>query len=667
MADQNSHELRYGHLGPLVYNKPDTSWLSTRLFIAPLAITPLTSSHCAVKPANSLLQDPDHHAESHLQEHGTKQRSRVKTIRATLPHLIHQSPALASANDLSVSLASLSEDLSALTHAHDPTTGELLTFGRVPDRSGNRSLQIAAFPADPSATSVCIMQVQLQKQGWDHNKSVWIDVPRLGGETGAWNAKQPIRQLAFLSPIDDTRPMTPFLAVRTNVAIHILNISLRTTTASWNHLHASPSRFNITPAYTLDLHVLGAVPPAHVSFNPYYDKQFASIDEHGTWRIWDMSYQAPGNHGKPLEVCVAATAARSVATDPAEGTVLDDGWGRVIWSGSSSTIITASRRALAIYDVQGKPVRRSLPDLGIDRTPHWILDLHASPTSHPIVFVLTSTNLTCLHVRPLSFTDPEALERPGARVVFTTRHFRDPEDISLRLTTFSDGEDIVVMLKSSLSLIATIYRATFDETSSGPFLSVSDPTMIMLPEDPSASGRPYRPVGICAHAAGYGEGGFKGPSGPGRDYRDSSTRFYMLTMLSNSLSVVEKLYVGQRSYPQHQATVLAPAWHSRITHSASRLQDNSFVVDDEYLVQSRYPNGMEEVQSTAVVTRPMERALSAAKRSWTVLYEHSYEQIMRHDRSSVQDFGQALDMIRDYLVSRDGSQDDQHASALVTL
>ena len=126
--------------------------------------------------------------------------------------------------------------------------------------------------------------------------------------------------------------------------------------------------------------------------------------------------------------------------DSANATLLDDGWGRATWAGNVQTIVTASRKCLAIYDIQGKPVRLQSPNLGISGTPHWILDVLVNPVDSTLVFVLTSTSLFCLRVRCLDEFDPESYSTAGAEVVLQCRHFRDPEDIGLGLSSHVDNE-----------------------------------------------------------------------------------------------------------------------------------------------------------------------------------------------------------------------------------
>lgn len=433
MADHTTHDLRYGQLGQYVYNREDSIWLPRRSFGISYALQPLAPSDCAVKPAES----------PHSIHDDVDDRKPSRRIRNQVSALARHAPGLRCAPELSAALVHLSEHVVDATARHDSTFGNLLTFGRVYIQSAKRTMEVAAFPSASSATSVCLMQVQLQKQGWEPHKSVWIDVPRIAGESGTWNAGHAIRQLSFSTPLsDDPHAATSYLAVRTCVAVHILRIALNKGVASWDEVNSCPSRFNLVASNVLSLDLLGGVPPAHVAFNPAYDKQVATIDQHGTWRVWELSRSAIGRVGKPLEIASGATADTSLSSALAEGSLLDDGWGRITWAGTASTIIVVSRKAIGVYDVEYKPVRLVAPDLGIAKTPHWILDMQMSPGRHPIVFVLTSTHIICMRIRSVYDQELPDYDTAGAYIVFRTPHFRDPQDITLTLSTFQDAEGI---------------------------------------------------------------------------------------------------------------------------------------------------------------------------------------------------------------------------------
>ncbi|KAL1306747.1 hypothetical protein AAFC00_005412 [Neodothiora populina] len=662
MADHSAHGLNYGQLDCILYNTTDKSWLSRRDFGVNRTLQALAPSQWAVKPSKPQRHDENHdddddndkngsaHSKPMLLHDALRQHQSMRTTRAHLSGLVRDLPAVAPIAHLSAELARLSQDITAVTCRHDPVNGDLLALGRVSDLMTRRTVQIAAFPSRDSPNHVSLMQIQPQKQGWKHNKTIWIDVPRISGESATWNAVHTIRQLCFSAAPDDSTALTPFLAVRTDQAVHILHISLRKGVACWDQVNNSPSRFRTVTTHVLDLDHLHAVPPADVTFNPFYDKHFATIDNHGTWRIWDVSYQVSAHYGRPLEVAAGATANTSLDRNAQAGVVLDDGWGRVTWATNPATLIAASRRALAVYHVENKPMRLRCPDLGIDATPHWILDVQAGPASKSVVFVLTSVDLICLRIEPFSDSDPDALDTAGAYILFQTRHFRDPEDVSLRLSTFVDAEDIFVMITSSSSPIATIYRCRSLQTSSVPFLSVSDPTMIKLPENPSVRSASSYSLGIRVQAAEFAESS-RGGTGPGQLYRDSSARFYTMTMLSSDLGVIEKLYVGNSAAGPH-ATFLAPNWHSKVTYGMPRLQHDAFIDCDDYLRHYQAASEPRKDVSVGDGTATESHHIDADRKDWTIMYERFYGAVNQPWKIQTQAISDALARVEHHIRDR---------------
>jgi RNA polymerase I-specific transcription initiation factor RRN6 len=427
MADQSTTDLKYGHFGQIIYNPEDQVWLFPRNLESSSTLQPLGTSQLVFKS-----QRPQSRPDPVTTDKPSVQLNRQ------LAELLRFDPTIAPSAHLLIEPAVVSQEIQKTVIRHDPTAGHLLAFGRVPDQTIKRSMPIVAFPAADHAHILRLIQVQPQKHGWERNKSVWIDVPRISGESGTWHAPQPIRQICFADADEDSN-LARTLAVRTTIAVHILRVGARKHASSWNSLTSSPSRFHTDQLCTLNLDLFGGLAPAHVAFNHRYPKQFITVDQHGTWHVWDSSLkQIPSEHGKPIELYRGAINDSLISDEETTASLLDDGWGRAIWAGNVQTIITASRRCLGIYDIQAKPVRLQSPDLGIAGTPYWVLDIMLNPLDPTLVFVLTSTSLFCLRVRCLDEFDPESYSTAGAEIVLQCRHFRDPEDTGLGLSNFVD-------------------------------------------------------------------------------------------------------------------------------------------------------------------------------------------------------------------------------------
>ncbi|KAG9851756.1 hypothetical protein KCU94_g7442, partial [Aureobasidium melanogenum] len=642
MADQSTTDLKYGHFGQIIYNNEDQVWLFPRNLESSPTLLPLGTSQLVFK---------SHHSQARV-DHITTEKPSVHLNRQ-LAELLRFDPTTAPSAHLLVEPAVVSQEIQKTVLRHDPTTGHLLAFGRVPDHAIKRSIPIVAFPAADHAHILRLVQVQPQKHGWERNKSVWIDVPRISGESGTWRAPHPIRQICFADTDEDSN-LARTLAVRTTIAVHVLRIAARKHASSWNSLAGTPSRFHTEQLCTLNLNLFGGLAPAHVAFNHWYPKQFVTVDQYGTWHVWDSSLrQIPSEHGKPIELCRGATNDQVIPDHETTASLLDDGWGRAIWAGNVQTIVTASRRCLGIYDIQGKPVRLQSPNLGLAGTPHWILDIMLNPLDPTLIFVLTSVSLFCLRVRCLDEFDPESYNTAGAEVVSQCRHFRDPEDTGLGLSNFVDDIDAVVFIKSSLSPLATSYRFTPDE-SSPQFLRSADATQLVLPV-PSTTASPAV-LTFQIQPVQYGESvHHEQSSGPGKIYQDSSVRFFVTTAITSDMAVVQKLYyafpstVDGSSLPR----VLPPDWHGRLVHSRPRLQETGFI--EQSNVDQGLANTREEQDAT--VSSHVD-TLKSTKDNWTMVYELAHARTTSA-ASQTEDFSRMLVRVDQILKTSEASENGQ--------
>lgn len=97
------------------------------------------------------------------------------------------------------------------------------------------------------------------------------------------------------------------------------------------------------------------------TFNPHYEKQFATIDRKGYWKTWDLEGNwDPFRKGAGLTLANTATGRVTVRE---EG--VGDDWGRILWGSDVNTIWTCDRHRAAMYDIRvcsmfGHQLERSL-------------------------------------------------------------------------------------------------------------------------------------------------------------------------------------------------------------------------------------------------------------------------------------------------------------------
>lgn len=88
---------------------------------------------------------------------------------------------------------------------------------------------------------------------------------------------------------------------------------------------------------------------AHVEFNPWYERQFAIVDEMGKWKIWDIE----GRQSRDARIqrqlaSVEYTSGHVPSADDDTGR----GWGRIVWGGDLHTILACDRRRAGLFDIR---------------------------------------------------------------------------------------------------------------------------------------------------------------------------------------------------------------------------------------------------------------------------------------------------------------------------
>lgn len=427
MTDQRNNDLKYGHLGECAYDPDSRSWHWRRSSGTRYALQRLGHATLAVEPV-----DFSHDAADKYNLDGHKPPGLPKGQRALGSK--HVPISLTTSGDLLHSLANISGQVIEESTRYDPAVGDLLAFGRVRDLDYRRTASICAFPGDGSRMRLRLAQIQPQRQGWEKNKSVWIEVPQISGEPAFWNPGGPIQQIRFAElPEGRSAP----LAVRTLKATSILQPHIRRGPAG----EPRTAVLNPNPSCTISGRSTGGFSHADVSFNPWYQQQFAIVDQTGTWTVWELTQKREGRKHLPRNV--ARSSLREVDGDTRTkllSPIPDDGWARIVWAGDLSTIVVCSRRSLALFDFKSNPVRLLDPDLGLTGTPHWILGLQSHPVDRGQFLVLTSTHLLLMRARCLDRSDDESWRTAGAVVVLRCTHFLDPEDVSLRLSCYVDKE-----------------------------------------------------------------------------------------------------------------------------------------------------------------------------------------------------------------------------------
>lgn len=426
----------------------------------------------------------------------------------TITELTEDHPELAPAAFLLSDLAQTSEAVNEVTAGHDPTVSELLAFGEAVDitrgRGRHRKAPIVAVTAGAAGQLVKLVRLNPAQLVWDDSGDAYLDcMTARGGEEGFWMGNgSRVQQLVFA---EAEGKASPWLAVRYLGAISILRPLLLPDTdiaASHDGGTVPSSRFDAN--HTLTLADQNGVPLSDLCFNPWNNQQFATIDQEGCWTIWDIEVSV-----NPKEKGHGTVIQRSqghITDGHKEGpgsSSIADGWNRVLWVGAKDSIAVASRRSLTVFDI-ANPLKM-LYNIDIDQGKEgdWLLDIKQSSLDAASLFVVTSSRV--LWIRAPSAEDYYKSKevKPGASILLSWDHFRDREDISLRLnihgvsdstgsdddatSDFShqyaqarDGLKFIVLLYSRLSGLIMNFTFHHKNYSSEQALSAVDPYIFKL-------------------------------------------------------------------------------------------------------------------------------------------------------------------------------------------
>ena len=602
-----------------------------------------------------LIGQPTVAFESSLAHHGSTNTQSAVTRARNIKKLAHIYPELVPGITLLPALAQTSEVICDVTSRHDPLVSELLAFGtasnRENPRTGAKSVPIIAAAGNEAGDAVRLALLVKKIVGWHGNKTVGLKLLEVPNKERAWWSGHggPIQQLAFAEGED-----TSWLAVRSAGAVTVLRPVLRrsmTPSASTfpptkrGGLYAS-SRLDPNPIATLPKERTGGAPHADFSFNPWYGKQFALVDQDGRWSVWNVEYENKRRDLWALDAGPAGTM-HDEHNEPSDASAVNaDGWRSILWAGNVHTLLVFSRRTFVLCNLQDVSERLAGPNLAPAKSGDWILDVKRSPSESSQLFVVTSSRIFWLSIISFGEVQEKGDPNPGAQILLSWRHFRDQEDISLRINVFNDIEFIpvslevdsidsnpesatLVLLYSRLTGLTTVYAFQKSPSILGLPQSISDPYALRLCNATDISNLlvtntlpiKWKSVStLVLKSLEYEIRPGDGPSGQGNQYMKGNVRFYQLNTLFNDLSVEQSLYASAptgRNIPIHSpdSTLLA------VPRLSAMLAKDSFIVPDGYL-DELIPESNADLNNVGIRERMAEEeSASDAEDQWTVNFE----------------------------------------------
>ncbi|KAF2427805.1 hypothetical protein EJ08DRAFT_332518 [Tothia fuscella] len=489
MVKSSLRELLYGHAGRAIYNEQYDDWSLGRDGKTFHQLPQLGKTKRLLKGTGDLA------AEETVLDTARDEEDRYdRSLKRCIELLIRGYPELAPAHRLLGVEHRVSERIAKGVAKYDPAKGNLIAYGSVSnmheDDDGHVSfVPLLALPGGRCGEALRLVRLEEQTHGWEKEyEGRELEPLSPSREVGWWVGKgAPILHIVFAESLDDTG--SDFLAVRLQGVTIILEpcYERRMIPPSGASLDRPypPSRVHAKPVFEITPESSLSGVHADVSFNPWDHEQFATVDDQGYWAIFGVDkvhkkgklrqheLQGHGHSGKfdweeGLED-------EDIILEP-------DGWGRIFWAGSETTLVVCIRQQIVILDMETKTVTPvKLPEL-YGMRPGIHLDCLRCPGKPQWFFLLTTKQLIWFEVLDLDLNDAAVGRRKEkTKILHSTRHFRNPLDISLHLKVLVEDDNILVLLASRFNEAVTCFRFN---TSSDRFLLpgwASDPTPLTLP------------------------------------------------------------------------------------------------------------------------------------------------------------------------------------------
>ncbi|KAJ5995830.1 hypothetical protein N7481_002807 [Penicillium waksmanii] len=476
MDEHFESALHYGHTGRAIYLPDTRSWSFTRSFKRPSLIsnTGLTRTTVPSPLAPAQRQQFIEHLPSAGQG----------LIPKVLPDL---------ASDWSsVRNDSFSRAVTNTIKSYDPQASTLLDLGYAdPALENLNARQNVAIAA--AVTGECGNIITFRVMEEDHiqlDDDHPLHIPCIGDDDGddtEWSRRgAPILQVCFARSLEE-RPhwmaarlpdvtviFRPRLYRREAVPIYVPENDISEFAVPRRN-----SPLDANPVLEISIMQTGGAPHADVTFNPWYPRQFGIVDTEGHWSIWEIT-----GHPRKRKSAFAAKCLKRGSLpwmdqfqDP-NGPQYD-GWSSIEWVGDVSTVLVSDRRCVMVSPIVGEDSQAYPVELGLTLQSEWVLEVLRSAQNTSHFFVLTTTRLLWFDMGNARPNRSGEMQPLGARLAW--RHFRDPEDLTLRLSSVQMGNNLQIVLYSRLTTLVQTFQVPVineEQTESG---SVSDSVMLDIP------------------------------------------------------------------------------------------------------------------------------------------------------------------------------------------
>ncbi|KAJ5363226.1 hypothetical protein N7541_004070 [Penicillium brevicompactum] len=472
MDEPHDSALHYGHVGRAVYLPEEQTWTFTRSLAQATSIQYSGTTTTSV-PSPYLPDQPK-----------PVQRVPERDLR----HVIGDSYPELAATWSTVRQESLSRAITATIEQFDPESSSLFDIGFATDkrRYDKRfpSVPIAAAVSGPCRNVICLRTLEDANLELQFPTYSEMRVPTVGNtETSEWSKwGAPIRQVQFARPLEED-PI--FMAARL----------LRSTTIFRPLYHIDPvpmhfpddaylrpingknnSRLDTNPILEISVAQTGGCSHSDVTFNPWYQHQFAIIDTRSQWTVWEIDQTKSARQ----DLATARIVKSGILPPPLKHhRPRLDGWASIQWIHDVGLIIVANRRDVMIYALMDPQIPPRSVVLNMQKPSEWVLDLKRNPRNQSQFFVLTTNRILWFDMGAFGEKDTPSYLHPRV----SWRHFRDPNDITLRLSELVVYKDLHLILFSQLTGLVQAFPCPFTSDEETNSISIADPLVLDMPSD----------------------------------------------------------------------------------------------------------------------------------------------------------------------------------------
>ncbi|KAL8825175.1 MAG: hypothetical protein Q9191_004571 [Dirinaria sp. TL-2023a] len=427
-------DLTYGHPGEASYDERRHEWTFSRI--------PGFSRRFSIIHEIVALHS---HVASPISSNSISAYARSQNIEK----IARSHPDLGPAAHLLPRWAQESEIVERYDSGVEPLKSELIAFCELssagPKCSDAANVQIAALAGGGAGDCVRIVCLNDEQYGWHRHNRVQLQWKTLqNGREYRWEGRQgPVQQLCFAEKLQVEHAC--WLAVRYHTSTFVIQLSIAPKRILGSMPEMRPTTYDLAASafygnaiVTLPIECTGGASHADVCFSPWSRRCLGILDQEGHWSIWTIKKYAQREELREA----TAIATGSIHDDSSQSVDLNegfnDGWGRILWVGNPETVLLATRACLAAFHIEFPYRRLSVPDLELSKSGGLILDMKSSLSDLSYVFVLTSTRIYWLR-----FDDDTVQKDSDAnlhiRCLLSWKHFRDPGDISLKISVLDNG------------------------------------------------------------------------------------------------------------------------------------------------------------------------------------------------------------------------------------